>query len=589
MSGNQLLLIDTTQTQRYIFGSNRLMENIGGSYLVAMATEQWVLETIVKHKIEPHNVRQRADKTYEIDPDGRFEDGLAVEVITAGGGNSILLCRDDAVMRKFLNHYSRRLLCDAPNIPVYTAHEPFSWSGTQKLAEAVGQLMGETANKAKQMQQDSQPLLGMSVSVPCKATGLPAVQMSKPVSNDDIPYPISAEIFAKHKAADRDRENDLPSEADIYLRKEVPINEKHYRYPGDFDDMVPRQGEANYIAIVHADGDGVGSRLKGLGKDEQGNYLDWDHRKYITERRRFSDGLTAATRQALRATMKSLQDKLLQDSKPNGDVLIAYYGDEEQRIELQPIEEGKYLYYLPFRPIISGGDDVTFVCDGRIAHALTLNYLRAFKQATSNLKIEGKKVFDRPISASAGIAIVRTHYPFARAYHLAEDLMENAKRARRFHKWKEEEIGALDWHFTVGGLYGNVKTIREREYKSGSGDLALRPVAVEKPKQLSERRWDTIQKGIEAFQEPKLPKDRQEWHSRRNKAKALRDALREGKNGVVRFRTMFLNGGKLPDIGNENFRDNGYYLDRCGYFDALELSDWFMDVPAVAVEEAAND
>jgi hypothetical protein len=297
-----------------------------------------------------------------------------------------------------------------------------------------------------------------------------------------------------------------------------------------------------------------------LGKDEQGNYLDWDHRKYITERRRFSDSLKAATRQALRATMKSLQDRLLQDSKPNGDVLIAFYGDEEQRIELQPIEEGKYLYYLPFRPIISGGDDMTFVCDGRIAHALTLNYLRAFKQAT----------------------IVRTHYPFARAYDLAKDLMENAKRARRFHKWKEEEIGALDWHFTVGGLYGNVKTIREREYKSGSGDLTLRPVAVDKPKQLSERRWDTIQKGIKAFQESNI-------HSRRNKAKALRDALREGKNGVVRFRTMFLDGGKLPDIGNENFRDNGYYLDRCGYFDALELSDWFMDVPAVAVEEVAND
>lgn len=586
MSGNQLLLIDTTQTQRYIFGSNRLMENIGGSYLVAMATEQWVLETIVKHEIKPHNIRQRADKTYEIDPDRHFEkDDLAVEVITAGGGNSILLCRDEAVMRKFLNHYSRRLLCDAPNIPVYTAHEPFNWSGTQKLAEAVGKLMGETANKAKQMQQDSQPLLGMSVSVPCKATGLPAVQMSKPVG-DTPPYPISAEITAKHGVADQKHDR---LAAITYLKKEVPINEDHYRYPGDFDDMVPRKGEANYIAIVHADGDGVGNRLKRLGKDERGDYLDWDHRKYITERRRFSDGLKAATRQALQATMKSLQDKLLQDSKPNGDVLIAFYGDEEQRIELQPIEEGKYLYYLPFRPIISGGDDVTFVCDGRIAHALTLNYLCAFKQATSNIEIGGKKVFDRPISASAGIAIVRTHYPFARAYDLAEDLMENAKRARRFHKWKEEEIGALDWHFTVGGLYGNVKTIREREYKSGSGDLTLRPVAVEKPKQLSERCWETIQEGIKVFQEPNKPKDEQEWYSRRNKAKALRDALREGKNAVVRFRTMFLSGGKLPDIGNENFRDSGYYLDRCGYFDALELSDWFMDVPAVAVEEAAND
>ena len=579
MSGNQLLLIDTTQTQRYIFGSNRLMENIGGSYLVAMATEQWVLKTVYDH-IDAHNVCLQDDGDYAIVKDRYFDDhNLDIEVITAGGGNSILLCRDKTVMKTFLRPYSHCLLRDAPNIPVYTAHEAFDWSGTQKLADAAGKLMGETANKAKQMQQDSQPLLGLAVSVPCKATGLPAVQMSQRIGDDDTPYPISAEIAAKHAVADQKNRN---LAAITYLKKEVLINEKHYNYPGDFDDMVPRKGEANYIAIVHADGDGVGSRLKKLGKDEQGSYLDWDHRKYITERRRFSEDLKAATRQALQATMKGLEDKLLQDSKPNGDVLIAFYGDEEQRIELQPIAEDKYRYYLPFRPIISGGDDVTFVCDGRIAHALALNYLRAFKQATG-------KIFSKPISASAGIAIVRTHYPFARAYDLAEDLMENAKRARRFNKWKEEEIGALDWHFTVGGLYGDVKTIREREYKSGSGDLTLRPVAIEKPQRLSERRWETIQEGIKAFQEPNIPKDKQEWYSRRNKAKALRDALREGKNAVARFRTIFLNGGKLPDIGDENFRDTGYYLDRCGYFDALELSDWFMDVSAVAVEEAAND
>jgi len=41
-----LTAIDTTQIQGYIFGSNRLQENIGGSELVEMATRQWVYEAL---------------------------------------------------------------------------------------------------------------------------------------------------------------------------------------------------------------------------------------------------------------------------------------------------------------------------------------------------------------------------------------------------------------------------------------------------------------------------------------------------------------------------------------------------------------
>ena len=35
-------VLDTTGIQPYIFGSNRLRENIGASYLVSEATDDWV-------------------------------------------------------------------------------------------------------------------------------------------------------------------------------------------------------------------------------------------------------------------------------------------------------------------------------------------------------------------------------------------------------------------------------------------------------------------------------------------------------------------------------------------------------------------
>jgi hypothetical protein len=39
----QLVIVDTAQIQTYIFGSNRLRENIGASHLVAEAAEGWAL------------------------------------------------------------------------------------------------------------------------------------------------------------------------------------------------------------------------------------------------------------------------------------------------------------------------------------------------------------------------------------------------------------------------------------------------------------------------------------------------------------------------------------------------------------------
>jgi len=43
-----LIVVDTMQIQPYIFGSNRLRENLGASYLVAQATEDWAWDHLPK-------------------------------------------------------------------------------------------------------------------------------------------------------------------------------------------------------------------------------------------------------------------------------------------------------------------------------------------------------------------------------------------------------------------------------------------------------------------------------------------------------------------------------------------------------------
>ena len=75
---------------------------------------------------------------------------------------------------------------------------------------------------------------------------------------------------------------------------------------------------------------------------------------------------------------------------------------------------GGFLITKRDRALVFGGDDVTFVCDGRLGLSLATLYAREFAAETA------KRPECGPLTARAGIAIVKTHYPFARAYALAD-------------------------------------------------------------------------------------------------------------------------------------------------------------------------
>jgi len=228
--------------------------------------------------------------------------------------------------------------------------------------------------------------------------------------------------------------------------------------------------------------------------------------------------------------------------------------------------------FLPIRPIVFGGDDTTFVCDGRLGLSLTVEYLKAFEIVAQEYGLN--------LSACAGVAMVKSHYPFARAYQLSEDLSDEAKSFRR--ERFPEGGGALDWYFTSGGLYDKLEPMREREYKVKAGNLMLRPVSLGAEGVV--RSWSEIERLTAAFQN--------DWVDMRNKAKAFRDALREGPSAVKRFRTIYIDKKSadapiIPTLagfdetgwGEQPFPDVDDYdtpKQVCGYFDALELMDIHM-------------
>lgn len=110
----QLVITEVSQIQPYIFASNRMRENVGASYLVVQATEDWALN-IVNEVAPRNNISPKDMKNLEYNK--RIEDpeaGLDAEVLYAGGGNFVVLFRNEDCAKDFVRKLSRKILTDAP-------------------------------------------------------------------------------------------------------------------------------------------------------------------------------------------------------------------------------------------------------------------------------------------------------------------------------------------------------------------------------------------------------------------------------------------------------------------------------------------
>ncbi len=585
MQNPWLVVIDTTQIQPYIFGSNRLSDNVGASWLVKQATGPWALQLVSTLKSNVKDAQQN-----QLDDALRIENGdLDAEVIYAGGGNVLILFAEESNARDFVRRLSRKALCEAPGLHLLFAlrqvdwgrrpAQQFDWTAHPDGADfdrqkhSAGLFIAvmeafQDLERQKSERPRSAPLLGLGVSMACRATGLPAAAF------DDDRLPISAEIEAKRRAAGC-------SNAELGSLFGT-IFDPNLDFPLEIDRLGRARGEQSFVAVAHADGNGMGQAMI-----EAGERKAHDNRAYIEAVRKRSQLTAWIAAEALRDTLRLLSGAIQPDEK-NQRVIVRRLTREDETAEVAARlvlhRKGNNQWWLPFRPLVYGGDDLTFVCDARIGLSLMLHYLRRFEARAKERGIEA--------SACAGVAMVKSHYPFSRAYDLAEALCSGAKRfrAEERERTQQEQGSYLDWHFATGGLTAELDEIRRREYEVGADRLYLRPVSVSSAPSgaldaRNARCWGVVEHGLRAFQGA-------EWAERRNKVKALRDALRQGEGEVERFRRVYLTArredSRLPEVVSEddgahrrggwlerdaNHRETGK---RCAYFDALELADVYI-------------
>ncbi|MEG4311469.1 MULTISPECIES: Cas10/Cmr2 second palm domain-containing protein [unclassified Microcoleus] len=530
MSNYIATVIDTTGIQKYVFGSNRLKENIGASHLVKLATVQWVKDCLI---CLDNNVHIPDEDKEEVEPCINTDESIVAELVYAGGGNTVLLFRSMEFARKFTQNITRKILEDAPGLNIVIAHHPFNWD-TQLLQQVIeNDLIKGKLDAQKRQPIPSVPLMGLSVTATCRSTGLVAVEDTngKYGIPDGEGYLASREIIAKLKAAD-----EANTQFKEMLFKGKPSK---YKVARDVDDMGRTEQESSYIALVHADGNQMGNRFDNYGKSQRLN------RDFIVKMRRLSWGVSKAASSAI---------------------------EEVGKLVIDAIETGKISIkenYLPFRPIVYGGDDVTFVCDGRIGLPLAVKFLKEFEARTQNLP-DGKG----KATACAGIAIVKTHYPFARTYELCEALCSRTKKFVRQetdnYSKRKLIFSALDWHIAASGLSGSIGEIREREYQGGK--LITRPMR-------SHEYGDDWLTWTDFAEVVRIFNEEEPWKGKRNKVITLREVLREGQTATKQFLNTY-GIDELPAFpkakDNSILRKQGWDRGRCRYFDAIEAMEFYI-------------
>ncbi|UZQ53319.1 hypothetical protein OOK60_12490 [Trichothermofontia sichuanensis B231] len=508
-------VFDTTGIQSYIFGSNRLRENIGSSYLVGQVTDAWVKQIL-------------RDKLGIEDPEASIETQDA-ELVYAGGGNTVLLFKSAEVAISFTQKLSFKVLKEAPGINLVVAHRhDFEW-GQDQLYDTVQEMMKVDLDVKKRSRIPSSPLLGLGVTQDCNSTRLVAVDRSQ---NHGSPadYPVSREIVAKLEAV-------RPANTQLKQTLQLPDG---WDIPLDFDDFGRSRDEMSYLAVVHIDGNSMGKRFQEFAKDKS-------DRDYITAMR----DLSRSVEQAGKAVLQQLTQEL-----------IANWETLKDKLDLTTQK-------LPFRPLVYGGDDITFVCDGRLGLTLAVRALQLF---------ETQPIADaQPITACAGVCIVKAHYPFARAYELSEALCQSAKKIAKRERGRDERskaVSAIDWHIAASGLLGDLAEIRAREYRSQDGQhLEMRPLLLDADS-YDWQNWPSFESVIKEF-------IKGDWKEKRNKVMSLREVLRQGSAATKSFLTAY-QLETLPIMPGSDRRlksplaEQGWLDGICGYFDAIEAMDFYI-------------
>ena len=196
-----------------------------------------------------------------------------------------------------------------------------------------------------------------------------------------------------------------------------------------FQDTPGSTGEAasalSKVAVIHIDGNGVGAVMRRLS-EAMGRVNEADFSRAVGCPRNDAD--------ALRRFVLTVNDRL---DRAVTEAFAKAWADVAKWAEVDAGPAERKVAVVPVVPVILGGDDVTVFTSGDYALPFAAAYLERYERATESdvlLRHLGREEGTGPMTAAAGVAVVRRDFPFHVAYNLAERLVGEAKKVGKARK-----------------------------------------------------------------------------------------------------------------------------------------------------------
>lgn len=320
------------------------------------------------------------------------------ESIVRAAGNIKFIFNEKTDCEKAVREFPKKVMTMAPGITISQAVEILDDDfETAKNDEGKLFKFGEAVDKLEARLKTQRNMVPHSVTAGLMGikrtnnTGLPVTKVEKGKDNKDV-YLDDATRAKLKKTLEFEETEKKDAGARVWeLCKKsfgIEVRKKNVAY-----NISEITGKNDWIAIIHADGNGLGKIIQKVGKDKD-------------VFREFSQNLDKATTAAAQATFKIIKN--LHSINENG--------------------------FIPIRPVVLDGDDMTVILRGDLAIDYASIFMDEFEKATRTKIgkiLKDNHVFDGDkdcLTACAGIAFIKSSFPFFYGYQLAEELCGQAKK-----------------------------------------------------------------------------------------------------------------------------------------------------------------
>ena len=531
------ILFDVQSIQKYIFANNKLKANVGASYIVDRLFEDVLCKDVILKLESGADItswKTRRDSITSLPTD--------VYVAYIGGGKALILIDNNHVnmIEDIIKIFTKQVLVQYPGLKVGVTTGPITLEKNQFSIDER-----QLFKQLKDNQYTLNPILhpaNTGLTTICDYSGDTADAV---VNFGDGERFVATSFIAKYnafEAANARLKKDLFGTEDIEWVFPSKLNEL-----GQNKSTEKSKTGINDIAIVHIDGNNMGARFISCNG--------------LEERSALSEKVATKTLESFKSLIQWIIDKY--------DILT-----KPKNLELTD-------KMLPIRPIIVGGDDITFVCNARIAVQAAHFLMQELLSDNHGMSI----------SSCAGIAVIPTSYPFFRGYQMAEQLCDSAKSKMRAYN-KDNGVNEscwLDFAFLHGETAPTLEQFFANEYSSLRGNMHYGPYQVYNVHaSITKKDIFALTKLLECTHQFNLTKEKTYKGEllAHNKIKELRSVLQDNQHIQDLFIEQLKKNEKiLPDIvGWEGFAKQLWDEVKIGdtrelktpYVDAIELMDYIL-------------